>query len=59
MKTSIWIYNKQMVEDEIYYGHDIFYYKKEDYPGYEVETSQKIIKLLYNAFESLAFSMLN
>lgn len=48
-----------MVDDEIYYGHDLFWFNKDEHPGYDVASCKKIIKLLYGAFESLAFSMLN
>jgi hypothetical protein len=59
LKTSIWIYGKETMPDEIYYGHDIFWFNKDEYPGYDYESNVRIIKLLYGAFESLAFSMLN
>jgi len=48
-----------MRPNEIYYGKDIFGYDCNDFPGCDRCSSDKIIKLLYNNFESLAFSMLS
>lgn len=48
-----------MQKEEIYYGNDIFSYDCEEFPGCERGSNDKIIKLLYNNFESLAFSMLS
>lgn len=59
LKSGIWIYEKDMRTDDIYYGNDIFAYDTEEFPGCDRATNDKIIRLLYNNFESLAFSMLS
>jgi hypothetical protein len=48
-----------MIPEEIYYANDIFAYDSDEFPGCERANNEKIIKLLYNNFESLGFSMLS
>ena len=57
LKTGIWIYHRGMKFEEIYYGHDIFHCEDEELAA--SDNAEKTIKLLYNAFETLGFSMLN
>jgi hypothetical protein len=48
-----------MEPNRVFYGHDIFSYDPQNYPGDVPENCEKIIRLLYNSFESLGFSMLD
>ncbi len=57
IKTGIWIYNKNMVHEEIYYARDLF--KWNIAQRQDKITCEKILKLLYQTFEGLAFGLLN
>lgn len=57
IKTGIWIYNKNMLQNEIYYARDLFKWNVAD-RGDKI-TCEKILKLLYQTFEGLAFGLLN
>lgn len=57
IKTGIWIYNKKMTQNDIYYARDLF---KWDLTNRSDKiTCEKILKLLYQTFEGLAFGLLN
>lgn len=57
LKTGIWIYSRGMKFDDVYYAQDIFHCSDEEL--HSNQNAEKTIKLLYNAFETLGFSMLN
>jgi hypothetical protein len=58
LKSSIWVYHHRMEANRIQYAHDIFSYEPSEYPGEEPTDCEKVIRLLYNSFESIGFSML-
>ena len=57
IKTGIWVYSKSMRHNEIRVGEDIFNWQIDD--RNDKSHCEKYIKLFFQSFESLAFSLLN
>jgi hypothetical protein len=42
LKSSIWIYEKSIIPEEIYYANDIFAYDSDEFPGCDRGSNDKI-----------------
>lgn len=60
IKTGVWAYTEDMQDNKIYYARDLFNWDyDQDTESAEAEVCQKYMKLLYESFETLAFSLID
>jgi hypothetical protein len=57
VKTGLWAYTKDMGDGQTYYARDVFNWDVAERPDRNI--CEKYLKLFYQSFEGLAFSLLD
>lgn len=59
IKTGLWTYTEDMRNGQPHYARDVFHWDLDELPAAQADTCQQYLKLFFQSFETLAFSLID